>query len=65
TWTIESLIRYGTIDRFTLGNQAETNIRYDSYGYIDSILTIRNGGFLQRWNNDFIQQLEILPQERD
>jgi RHS repeat-associated protein len=52
-WHANSMNRYGVVDHFTLGNQATTSIGYDTYGFIDSILTVRNGTYLQRWNYDF------------
>lgn len=49
-WNANTMNRYGIIDNFTLGNQATTSLGYDTNGLIDSILTVRNGTYLQRWN---------------
>jgi RHS repeat-associated protein len=52
-WAANSMNKYGAINNYTLGNQSVTSIVHDSYGFPDSILTVRNGSYLQRWNYDF------------
>jgi len=52
-WSANSMNRYGIINNYTLGNQSVTSIVHDSYGLPDSILTVKNGTYLQRWNYDF------------
>lgn len=45
--------RYSIIYNYTHGNHATTSIVNDRYGPINSILTVKNGSYLQRWNYDF------------
>jgi hypothetical protein len=52
-WEATSMNKYGVVDNFTLGNQANTSIFYDAYGFIDVIETVKSGSYLQNWDYDF------------
>ncbi len=45
--------RYGIVDNFTLGNQVNTVISYDQYGFVDGITSTKGGTYLQNWSYDF------------
>jgi len=52
-WTANSMDKYNQVNNFTLGNQANTNLSYDTYGFLDKIITTKGSINLQNWDYDF------------
>jgi len=52
-WDANSVNEYGDVDNFTLGNQVNTVISYDQYGFVDGISSTKGGTYLQNWSYDF------------
>jgi hypothetical protein len=46
-WTANSMDKYSQVNNFTLGNQANTSISYDQYGFLDKIVTQKGSAYLQ------------------
>lgn len=52
-WNANSMNRYGQVDDYTLGNNANTVISYDQYGFVDTKETKIGSTWIQNWDYDF------------